>query len=131
MTLADNILRALTSSSNEKFDGALQILDIITQLVADRLGASLCATLYRKAEDDRYRLLAIEDTVGIPTDRLPEFERFVNDNVDCEGFVGRYLDVRHDNAVNRSNVETLERAGVQILYAYQFTPGEADSALII
>lgn len=131
MTIAENILRSLTSSSNDKFDGALQILDVITQLIADRLGAGICATLYLKAGDSSYRLLSIEDSVGLNTESLPQLEEFVNDNRGAPGFVGRYIDLLADENIDLGSCAAILEAGQRLMYAFEFEADNGDKAIII
>ncbi|MFQ5606853.1 MAG: response regulator [Candidatus Zixiibacteriota bacterium] len=131
MQLSDSILRHLISSSNDKFDGALEILDTITQLVADRLGAPLCATLYSRRGDSGYRLLSIEDTAGLETSSLPELERFVNSTAASDGFTDRYVSLAEESFVNQGSPEFARAAGLPEFYSYKFEPYEGDGALIV
>ncbi|MCH7878462.1 MAG: response regulator [candidate division Zixibacteria bacterium] len=131
MQISDNILRTLISSSNDKFDGALEILDVITQLVAERLGATLCATLYRRRGDDGYRLLSIEDSAGLDTSSLPKLERFVNAGSRLEDFTERYVSLSEEMFSGCGEARFLRDAGLSDMYAHEFSPAEGDKAMII
>jgi signal transduction histidine kinase/CheY-like chemotaxis protein len=131
VTIAENILRSLTSSSNEKFDGDLQIRDVITQLVADRLGAGICATLYCKAGGSAYRLLSIEDNAGLDTNSLPQIEAFVNGNKDAPEFMGRYIDLNQCENIDLGSCDAIAGAKRDLMYAFDFEAENGDSAIIV
>lgn len=131
MNSADNILRLLTSSTNKKFDGALEILDIITQLVADRLGAEVCATFYRRNGENAYRLLSIEDSLGVENEFLPSLEDLVNSHADQDGFNGCYLDLSSLRPSGSAYLAPLLKAGVAYLYCHSFETSGGDRALIL
>ena len=131
MSAQENILRSLTSSTSAKFDGALQILDIITEMVSDRIGASVCVTLYRREDDPQYRLLAIEDIAGLATKELPQLETFLDEFAQHDELFDRYLDTNEAIQPSSPLRNIAQRLHLERMYAHVFSPQNGDSAMIV
>ena len=129
----ENFLRLLISSSNEKFSGALQILDIVTQLVAERIGAPFCATLYRRSDDSCHRFISIEDVAEIQSENLPLIEKFVEDNFGnaTSALCGRYLDLNDPDIVSGELIDFAFNKGLIQVFCYKFELSLDESVFIL
>ncbi|MCH9032087.1 MAG: hypothetical protein IIB00_07500, partial [candidate division Zixibacteria bacterium] len=129
----ENFIRLLISSSNEKFNGALQILDIVTQQVAERVGAPFCAILYRRSDDSCHRFISIEDMFGIQSEKLPKIEKFVEDNFGNETsqLCGRYLELNDSEIVSRKLLDFALAKGLTQAFCYKFELNPHESVLIL
>ncbi len=131
MSAQENILRSLASTSGVRFDGALQILDIITEMVADRIGANICITLYRTNGDSNFRLLAVEDTAGLATAELPAIEAFLNQFGERQELNDRYLEVNSIVESYPTVKEIMSRLNLVRAYSHLFETNNGDSAMIV
>ena len=130
---AGEFLQALISSSDLKFQHALALLDMIAEIVADRLDSAVCATFYRRGEDSEFRLLSLLENVGLAASDSPMFEAFVSGNFNTDGeLTNVYLD-NHDSRLRRPpGYDEWARAhSLEQLFASHFVTGEGDRILIL